>query len=77
MVAEPAGRRNVQAEIEYDVVALGLTATAIAAIIKDATGVTIDPKRTNFLQGLETTQLEATRKRLSDHAGWRPPRTGF
>jgi len=71
MVGGPAGWRNVQAENHYDVVALGLTATEIVVIIKNATGVTIDPKATNFLQGLDTTQLEATRKRLSEHAGWR------
>jgi hypothetical protein len=74
---EPAGRQNVQAEIEYDVVALGLTAAEVVAIIKDATGVTVDPKATNFLNDLDTAQLEATRRRLSDHTGWRPPRLGF
>ena len=64
----------LKAEIEYDIVALGLEPPKIAAIIKDATGITVDPNATNFLQALNTTQLEAVRKRLAASAGWRRSR---
>jgi hypothetical protein len=63
----------LQTEIEYQIVALNLTATHVAAIIIEATGVTVNPKTTGFLQVLSTNQLEATRRRLSKNAGWRRP----
>ena len=44
MAEGPARRPNVQAEIEYQIVALNLTASQVGAIILEATGVTVDPK---------------------------------
>jgi hypothetical protein len=67
----------VQAEIEYQIVALGLGTNEIAAIIKDATGATVDPEAGNFLKTLDPIQLDATRKRLSENAGWRRSRTVY
>jgi len=67
----------VQAEIEYQIVALNLAAAEIATIIMEAAGVTVDPKATGFLHALNPTQLEATRKRLSQNAGWQPPRRAY
>ena len=75
--AQRSRRPALQVEVEYDVVALHLTASEVAAIIKDATGVTVDPKATNFLQALDTTQLETIRQILSENARWRRPRGEF
>jgi hypothetical protein len=55
---------------------LGLTATAIA-IIKDARGVTIDPKATNFRQVKEKENFKRREKRLAQNAEWRPTGTAF
>jgi len=71
---EPKRRLSVQAEIEYQIVALNLTVAQVAAIIMEATGVTVDPQATGFLRALNRTQVDATRKRLAQNAGWKPPR---
>jgi hypothetical protein len=70
----PERRSNLEADIEYDIVALRLSATEIAAIVMDATGKTVDPKASRFLNALDTAQLQATRKRMSENTRWRPLR---
>ena len=67
---QSARPRSARPEIEYAIVALHLSASEIATIIKEATGVTIDPKSSDFLEALDRSQLEAAWKRLSEHPGW-------
>ena len=68
---QPARPGSARDEIEYAIVALDLSATEIASIVKEATGVTIDTKAADILQALDQSQLEATWKRLSENRGWR------
>ena len=63
-------RLNFASEIEYAIVALNLSAPEIARIVKDATGITLDPKSTDFLQTLHGSHLEALWKRLSADRRW-------
>jgi len=77
MVGPQSARLSgARAEIEYAIVALGLSAMEIARIVEEATGVTIDANATDFLQALDRSQLEATRKRLSGNPGWRRATNG-
>jgi hypothetical protein len=62
---------RVQSDIEYAFVALALSAKDIAAIVKDTTGVTVDPNASKFLQALDTPQLAAIWNRLSGDGAWR------
>jgi hypothetical protein len=61
---------RVQSNIEYAFVALTLSAEDIATIVKDTTGVTVNPKGSKFLQALDTPQLAAVWKCLSKNPGW-------
>ena len=67
--------RTVQADIEYAIVALGLSTKELAEIIQD-TGVAVDAsvglyaKANESLQTLNISQLGAIWKRLSDHPRW-------
>jgi hypothetical protein len=65
--------RNVQSEIEYAIVALGLSANEVSSMVRGATGVIVDANVTGFLQTLNTSQLEATWKRLSEDLRWSHP----
>jgi hypothetical protein len=73
---ESAKMRTVQADIEYAIVALGLSTKELAEIIQDATGVAVDAsvaldtKADESLQSLNISQLGAIWKRLSDHPRW-------
>jgi len=67
----------VQDDIEYAIVALQLSGTEIAAIIKAATGVNTDPTESKFLQSLDGPQLEATWEHLSENPGWQRAKSHF
>lgn len=60
-----------ETRIEYAIVALQFSSTQVTAIIKDVTGVTVDPALGNFLEALSRPQLEDVWKRLSEDAGWK------
>ena len=70
MESQNAGQRNLQDEIEYSIIALGLSAMEIDSIIKEAAGVTVDSAADNGLQDLDASQLESIWKRLSEHSRW-------
>ena len=71
MAAAVAIRQSAEAAtVEYSIVALSLSAVEVAGIVKDVTGVSIDPEATEYLQTLKESQLEAIRKRLSEHPRW-------
>ena len=61
----------MKVNIEYAIVALSISAAEFAAIVKDATGLTIDPNVSKPLELLDKPQLEAVWKRLSEHDDWR------
>jgi hypothetical protein len=76
--AQAARLRSVRGEIEYAIVALGLSAKELAEIIKDATGMPVNPggtaddkQPTAWVHALEMSQLEATWKRLSSDPRWK------
>lgn len=62
---------SLKAEIEYAVVALELSAHELAAIIRDVAGASVDANATNFLQGLDRSQLEAVKEKLLDDPRWK------
>ncbi len=75
--AQAARLRSVRGEIEYAIVALSLSATEIAEIIKDATGLsvdagaTVDVKASEWLQALDPVAMEVVWKRLSNDPRWK------
>jgi hypothetical protein len=71
MAPQRARDRSLEAIIEYAIVALGLSATQIATVIKNVAGVTVDPKCANFLQDLDEGQLGNVWNRLSEDPGWK------
>jgi len=60
-----------ETRIKYAIVALQLSSTQVTAIIKDVTGVTVDPAVGNFLEALSGPQLEYLWKRLSEDGRWK------
>jgi hypothetical protein len=71
MGPQTARGRSARGDIEYAVVALGLSAMEIAAIIKDATDVTVEPKAGKFFQAFNASQLESIWNRISESPRWR------
>ena len=67
----------MQRDIQYAIAALGLSETEVTAIVKESTGIIVDPTSTNFLQRLDQSQLKAVWKRLSDHPKWKKPTNGL
>jgi hypothetical protein len=63
-------------EVEYAIVALGLSTTEIVRIVQDAANVTIDPTANAYLRTLNVAQLEIVWKRLSEDPRWRRSRDG-
>jgi len=56
---------------------LQLPATEISAIVKAATGVTVDPRESKFLQSLDRPELEATWEYLSENPRWPRAKSQF
>jgi hypothetical protein len=61
----------MRVEVEYAIVALGLSAKEIAAVIEDATGRSVDHTPTTFLNTLDSYQLKVIWKRLSTDRRWK------
>jgi hypothetical protein len=63
----------MQEQIEYAIVALGLSGPEVARIVKEATGVTVEPASkpaATYLQSLDASQLQAIWNRLSRDYRW-------
>jgi hypothetical protein len=61
----------VRGDIEYAIVALGLSATEITGVVKDATGETVDPQAGKFLEALDGSQMESIWERISENPRWK------
>ena len=58
-------------QIEYAIVALGLSPKDVAEIINNATGVKVDPKVAGFLRVLDKSQVNAVWQQLSQDPRWK------